>query len=1098
MTDPRTLNEFRAEPILGQLYGFQRDAVEHAFHRLFVAQDCTRRFLLADEVGLGKTLIAKGIIARAIEHLRERGDRIDILYICSNQSIARQNIARLNPLPEREVPNAERITLLPLYWHAMSSSPINILALTPGTSLDIKDSLGTRRERILLYLLLEELWGLKGAGPQNLLQGEVRSSDGFRESIRSCRSQYRDIFSRSEALLQSFRERLNLVPELRGRFGDLCSRFAYSRIHIPAEERRDRNDLVGQLRTLLAQTCIAALEPDLVILDEFQRFRHLLDDTPTSDEAAQLARQLFEWSSQDKNAHAHVLLMSATPYKPYTLQHEANEDDHYRDFISTVSFLKKSSFGADVLRSLFRDFRRELLRGAPDSPERLRRIKDAIQLDLRQVMSRTERLAVAGEHNGMLRSVLGPDLAVTGDDITGYVCTRRLSDAIEVDDPIEYWKSAAYALNFMEGYRLKTKLKEALESGVMTDDVGRALREAAHGLLTADLVKADSALPMPNAKVRALIAGLDKADAFNLLWLPPSLPAYQLGRSFARARAAGFTKRLIFSAWNVVPRSIAALVSFEAEYRAQAGDVPGKRAEKSAGKEQSGLLRISMDDGRPSGMPVLMLMYPSVALARIGDLRTYAKEHGDTDASFESVYQWAKQRVRDALPRDIAFASRGEAADDGWYWSTPLILDSKENVEETTSWWGQERLDDIWTAEQPEEEAVRAEEEGELQSAAWTRHVALARDVALGKVRPKGLAPNDLVDILALVAIAGPGVCAARAMANLFPGALDGRVIRNAAAQIGWSFRRLLNRPQSMPIVRAGARDEPYWLLALRYCAEGCLASVLDEYVHVLRDETGMSAKQAPEACAVLSDSMNESLGLRAATLTLDEIQIEANATQPTLRDLRMRTLFAMRFGSDKSEDAKQVVRDRSVRAAFNSPFWPFVLASTSVGQEGLDFHWYCHAIVHWNLPTNPVDLEQREGRVHRFKGHAVRKNVAAIWGSAALLSDTPDPWSAAFHFASGSVQGGGDHKGLIPYWLYPIDGGAWIERHVLLYPLSRDVGRFQRLREALGVYRLVFGQPRQDELLAYLRHRVDAKPLAEMERYLRIDLSPKASDAGR
>jgi len=28
---------------------------------------------------------------------------------------------------------------------------------------------------------------------------------------------------------------------------------------------------------------------------------------------------------------------------------------------------------------------------------------------------------------------------------------------------------------------------------------------------------------------------------------------------------------------------------------------------------------------------------------------------------------------------------------------------------------------------------------------------------------------------------------------------------------------------------------------------------------------------------------------------------------------------------------------------------------------EGLDFHHYCHAIVHWNLPSNPVDLEQRE-----------------------------------------------------------------------------------------------------------------------------------------
>nr|WP_270246095.1 helicase-related protein [Coprococcus sp. AM11-30B] len=41
----------------------------------------------------------------------------------------------------------------------------------------------------------------------------------------------------------------------------------------------------------------------------------------------------------------------------------------------------------------------------------------------------------------------------------------------------------------------------------------------------------------------------------------------------------------------------------------------------------------------------------------------------------------------------------------------------------------------------------------------------------------------------------------------------------------------------------------------------------------------------------------------------------------------------------------------------------PFVLATTSIGQEGLDFHNYCCVIMHWNLPSNPIDLEQREGR---------------------------------------------------------------------------------------------------------------------------------------
>ena len=103
----------------------------------------------------------------------------------------------------------------------------------------------------------------------------------------------------------------------------------------------------------------------------------------------------------------------------------------------------------------------------------------------------------------------------------------------------------------------------------------------------------------------------------------------------------------------------------------------------------------------------------------------------------------------------------------------------------------------------------------------------------------------------------------------------------------------------------------------------------------------------------------------------------------------RLHTAFAMRFGDDEGgsnrADGEAPARASQLREGFNSPYWPFVLISTSVGQEGLDFHPYCHIVVHWNLPNNPVDLEQREGRVHRYKGHAVRKNVALKHGAGAL-----------------------------------------------------------------------------------------------------------------
>lgn len=101
------------QEILQGLKDFQRDTVDYVFSRLYTDADSTRRFLVADEVGLGKTLVARGIIAKAIEHLWRDVPRIDILYICSNSNIANQNIGKLNIL-KNESPFATRISLMPL------------------------------------------------------------------------------------------------------------------------------------------------------------------------------------------------------------------------------------------------------------------------------------------------------------------------------------------------------------------------------------------------------------------------------------------------------------------------------------------------------------------------------------------------------------------------------------------------------------------------------------------------------------------------------------------------------------------------------------------------------------------------------------------------------------------------------------------------------------------------------------------------------------------------------------------------------------------------------------------------------------------------
>ena len=177
--------DFRAGPVLAGLKDFQRATVEHAFDRLFMAPDSTRRFLVADEVGLGKTLVAKGIVAKAIEHLHQQGvERIDVVYICSNADIAGQNVRKLD-VTGQGAPIASRLTLLAKQIGGMRRQDVNLLALTPGTSFNQSGGGGIGDERVLLYWLLREVWDLGDhSAPKNLLQGGV-GRKRFRDRLRS-------------------------------------------------------------------------------------------------------------------------------------------------------------------------------------------------------------------------------------------------------------------------------------------------------------------------------------------------------------------------------------------------------------------------------------------------------------------------------------------------------------------------------------------------------------------------------------------------------------------------------------------------------------------------------------------------------------------------------------------------------------------------------------------------------------------------------------------------------------------------------------------------------------------------------------------------
>lgn len=69
-------------------------------------------------------------------------------------------------------------------------------------------------------------------------------------------------------------------------------------------------------------------------------------------------------------------------------------------------------------------------------------------------------------------------------------------------------------------------------------------------------------------------------------------------------------------------------------------------------------------------------------------------------------------------------------------------------------------------------------------------------------------------------------------------------------------------------------------------------------------------------------------------------------------------------------------VADRSrLITSFNTPFFPNVLVSTSVLQEGVNLHHHCRKVIHYGIAWTPGDNEQRVGRVDRLFG-AVHQNI--------------------------------------------------------------------------------------------------------------------------
>ena len=1064
---------------LKPLKSFQRRTVDHAFHRLFTAEDSTERFLVADEVGLGKTLVARGIIACVIDHLWDDVERIDIVYICSNAGIARANLPKLKigGAEERSFALATRLTMLATELARKEGEPglidskLNFVSFTPGTSFNMGHSAGQRKEREVLFQLLDPLTERRTA-LMNFLQGWITNRDDWRCCLKNHPRPIEDTIRRR------FEKAFRNCHGLEDRFQEILGGFRYYRVVWPDDVRFQRDRLISELRRLLAGVCVRALEPDLVIMDEFQRFKSLLDTGDAErDPAAHLAHELFQARAHD-GKRVRTLLLSATPYRLYTADAEIEQEDHYEDFLATTKFLLGDEEGhVEELKhqlSRFGSALKGAAAGQPDKAERIERAKRDVEGSLKNVMARTERVAASKAQDAMVEEV--PSTAtLASTDVRQYLAADALFQAVGDRDPMPFWKSAPYLAHFMHGYRFNELLDEAINT---PGKIVEVLQQHESAFLSAATIRGWDSIEPGNAKLRELVEELIGDGMWRLLWLPPTLPYWPLEGPFKGTELS--TKRLLFSAWNVVPDVVSAVLSYEAERLMTRGPRGRIESYERLVEQQRPLLRLTQSIlGRRTRHRLLLLLLPSLPLAD--------RAHPLGAPPGMDRRAWVRTQV-DGLLADPGLPNpKVGDVDDRWEWAAPLLLDP--DLRTFLRAWGNGELTGL-SADKP------------LPQPNPEVFGAYVNDLLDVEMRTLGRRPPRLAELLTDVALGSPAILSARSLRGTRT--IDNDTRRRLAVMISLAFWSLFNQPAVITLMRqlaadsADARNESaYWRLVLGYCRQGNLQAVLDEQWHLLWDQESWSADDSDdeiaERCASKLIQAVRPLRARVHARFFETKEAGGSRKATEFDVIRLRTAFALRFGHIRTDEGDHISQD-DVRDAFNSPFRPFVLTSTSIGQEGLDFHPWCHRMVHWNLPGNPVDLEQREGRIHRYKGHAVRRNVAARHVHDALSSwkAGDDIWTSIFELADQAARAAGESD-LVPHWIAP--GNCAVQRHVPLLPYTTEVKAFASLKRQLAAYRVVFGQPRQEELVTLLdQSDVDVTRFKDWA----IDLSPpEVPDAG-
>jgi hypothetical protein len=243
------------------------------------------------------------------------------------------------------------------------------------------------------------------------------------------------------------------------------------------------------------------------------------------------------------------------------------------------------------------------------------------------------------------------------------------------------------------------------------------------------------------------------------------------------------------------------------------------------------------------------LVWPSAALGRLGDPVAYARGAGsplpvDTDTLLRHVRTEVARLLRPLLDT----APRDGREDLRWYPVAVSELDRQLGADlrhslTSAAWTGSDGADAVL--------------DSHLQALP-------AIDDDLG--RP----PADLTDVLARLAVGGPGPVAWRGLHRLssrFGWDADDVLLGTYAARLAWGLRSVLSGAEVTAIVRGAA---PYWRAALDHCLDGDLSGVLDEYLHLLPDQQRVTGSDAASALDAVVRAAVAAMTLPASRISAD------------------------------------------------------------------------------------------------------------------------------------------------------------------------------------------------------------------------------------